>query len=414
MSNGSVNKRGRKRKDPIREKDLQGLKYIEKFIPLFKRFHNVKAHHNRELYLDKYITLQLLYFFNPILTSLRSIQQASHLDKVKRSIGIKGFGLSTLSEASNVFDADLVAPLISDLARKAIPLEADPKLKILQHELVAVDGTLLKALPRMLWALWMDDRHRAARLHLEFDILKAVPVNAAITHGNGNEKSVLRRFLSKDKVYVLDAGYGEYRLFQEIIDVGSFFVGRLKGNAVWEGIEDRVLSDRDKEAGVRKDMVVRLGCKGKQDDLTVHVRVVEVFHRGDSSIPRRTRVSSEREAIRDTETDYTFYIVTNLMDVPAEIIALIYRYRWQIELFFRWFKCVLGCKHLLSLSENGVTLQVYCALIASMLITLWTGCKPNKRLFEMLSFYFMGWATEEELVEHIKKFKEAEEKKKTV
>jgi len=63
-------------------------------------------------------------------------------------------------------------------------------------------------------------------------------------------------------------------------------------------------------------------------------------------------------------------LVTDRMDLPAEIIALLYRYWWQIELFFRWFKCILGCTHLLSLSRNGVSLQVYCALIASMLITL--------------------------------------------
>lgn len=102
------------------------------------------------------------------------------------------------------------------------------------------------------------------------------------------------------------------------------------------------------------------------------------------------------------------------MDLSAEVIALIYRYRWQIELFFRWFKCILKCTHLLSLSENGVSIQVYCALIASMLITLWTGCKPNKRTFEMLCFYFMGWADDEELAQHIKKLKEASGKKKKV
>ena len=190
MSNGSKNKRGRKKKDPIREKDVQGLKYIDKFLPLFKRFHHVNAHHNRELYFDKYITLILLYFFNPVLTSLRSIQQAFHLDKVKKALRIKGAGLSTLSDAGNVFDANLITPLIRELAKKAIPLEKDPKLKILQQRLVAVDGTLLNALPRMLWALWIDDEHRAAKLHLELDILKSAPLNAIITDGNANEKTV--------------------------------------------------------------------------------------------------------------------------------------------------------------------------------------------------------------------------------
>jgi len=84
--------------------------------------------------------------------------------------------------------------------------------------------------------------------------------------------------------------------------------------------------------------------------------------------------------------------------------------RWQVELFFRWFKCVLGCKHLLAQSLNGLTIQVYCALIASMLITFWTGRKPTKHTFEMLAFYFMGWASSSELENHIRRLKEIEKK----
>jgi len=111
--------------------------------------------------------------------------------KVKKMLGIKGVSLASLSESSNIFDADLIVPLIKELAEKAIPLEKDPMLKNLPQTLVAVDGTLLHALPSMLWALWLDDQHRAAKLHLEFDILKGIPVNASITAGNGNEKTAL-------------------------------------------------------------------------------------------------------------------------------------------------------------------------------------------------------------------------------
>ncbi|MBU1754285.1 IS4 family transposase, partial [bacterium] len=83
MDNDSIKTGKRHKKDPIQEKDLQGIKLIHKFIPLLERFHSIKDHHNRELYFDQYICLILLYFFNPILTSLRGIQQASHLEKVK-------------------------------------------------------------------------------------------------------------------------------------------------------------------------------------------------------------------------------------------------------------------------------------------------------------------------------------------
>ena len=411
MSNSSAKKgRGRPKKNPTQGKDLQGFKFLHKFIPLLKKFHLVKDHHNRDLHFDQYIVLILLYFFTPVLTSLRGIQQASHLNKVKKILGIKGAGLGSLSEASSVFDANLISPLIKELAKKAIPLEKDPKLKNLQQTLVAMDGTLLPALPKMLWALWINDQNKAAKLHLEFDILKYTPINAEITDANTNEKTILRKTLSPNKLYILDAGYSEYKLFQNIIDINSSFVARLRDNAVWNNIEESPLTYDDRKAGVQRDMIVRLGCKGKQDDLTSNVRVVEVFHKGNSSRPSRSRVSSKK-TFRTTDSDYTFLLVTDRMDLPAEVIALIYRYRWQIELFFRWFKCVLGCNHLISLSENGVSIQVYCALIASMLITLWTGCKPNKRTFEMLCFYFMGLADDEELEHHIKKLKETEDKR---
>ena len=74
-----------------------------------------------------------------------------------------------------------------------------------------------------------------------------------------------------------------------------------------------------------------------------------------------------------------------------------------MELFFRWFKCILGCQHLLSTCRNGVAIQVYLALIASVLIVLGTGQKPNRRTFEMLCLYFQGWASEEELIEHLQR-----------
>jgi len=85
----------------------------------------------------------------------------------------------------------------------------------------------------------------------------------------------------------------------------------------------------------------------------------------------------------------------------AEIVALIYRHRWAIEIFFRFFKQVLGCRHLLSQKPEGIMIQVYCAVIACMLINLWTGKKPNKGTVQMLAFYFMGVATEQEVLAHL-------------
>ena len=98
--------------------------------------------------------------------------------------------------------------------------------------------------------------------------------------------------------------------------------------------------------------------------------------------------------------------MTDRLDLSAELVALGYRFRWSVELFFRWFKCVLGRRHLLSASQNGVTIQVYVAMIASLLLSLWVGKKPTKRSYEMFCLYFSGWATEEELTAHLESLKD--------
>ena len=115
----------------------------------------------------------------------------------------------------------------------------------------------------------------------------------------------------------------------------------------------------------------------------------------------RNRVDPKSKAYRTRKKDSTILLLTDQLDLEVETISLLYRYRWQIELFFRWFKKVLQADHLLSLSENGLTIIMYCGLIASMLLTLWTGKKPTKRTYEMFCLYFMGWAELSDVEAHI-------------
>jgi hypothetical protein len=397
-------KPGPPKKPPIREEDIQGFKYLDSFFKTLTRLHDVKDHQNRKLHYDQYLALILLYFFTPVLTSLRGIQQATTLEKIQKRLGIKQTSLGSLSEASDVFDAELLKPLLQELAGQALPREKDPELKQIQQLIRAVDGTLLRALPKMLWALWQNDQNRAAKLHLEMDIVHHVPTAAVITNGNGNEKKIIRTMLAPNTIYLIDAGYAEYKLLGDIIAAGSSFVIRLHDNADYVVLEERSLTESDRAAGVQRDILVTLGCKSKQNDCPHPLRIIEVFHKGDENDHRPSRVSSKK-TFRTKEVDYTLLLATDLLDLPAETIALLFTRRWQIELFFRWFKCVLKCNHLVALSPNGLTIQVYCALIAGMLITLWTGRKPTKRTFEMISLNFMGWASDEELERHIEKLK---------
>jgi hypothetical protein len=382
-----------KRRPVVRASDLRGLKYFKILGPLLDRLHDEATQRdragNRTLFFDQYASLMLLYFFNPIVTSLRGIQQASGLAKVQKLLGCERVALGSLSEASHVFDAETLHPLIAELANQAMPVVTGKEAEALRG-LTGVDGSLLPALAKMAWALWLDDQHRAAKMHVHFDVLKGVPVEVTVTEGNGSETAQLRATLQPQRLYVIDRGYADYQLFQDIIDAGSGFIGRIKDNAVRTVIEERPVSDAARAAGVRSDRVVWLGGRQSGSALKQPLRIVEV-DTGKNDAHGRPEI---------------LLLATNRLDLDAELVALGYRYRWAIELFFRWFKCILGCKHLLSTSRNGVTIQVYLGIIASLLISLWTGKKPTKRTWEMLQFYFCGLATADELLEHIRKLED--------
>lgn len=383
---------------PATGKRVRGLYYFKQLKPLLARLHRLGTKSdragNRKLFYDQYVGLILLFFFNPTFRSLRALQRASCMGKVRKKLKCSRTSLGSLSEAARVFDAEALQSIIGELAQQALPLHKGKDADILRG-LTAVDGSLLPALPKMAWALWVDETHRAAKLHLHFDVFKGVPCHATITDGNGNERHELRDALQSKRLYVIDRGYAEYQLFQDIIDARSSFIGRIRDNAVYEIVEERTLSDDARQAGVLWDRVVRLGGEQSGVALKQPLRVVAVAN-------GKTDSQGKPEVL---------LLASNCLDLDAAWIALGYKYRWTIELFFRWFKCILGCQHLLSTCHNGVAIQVYMALIVSMVMVLWTGHKPTKATLEMLSCYFMGLASDAELMAHLRSLDEPKKKK---
>lgn len=322
---------------------------------------------------------------------MRGIVQAGRLKKVQRVLGVHPTSLGSFSESGGLFDLELLKEIVAELAARIQPRPHGRGLDELPGKLTAVDGTELSALSR-LCGLAIEGRN--IKLHTHFEPLRGVPVDMDLTAAGDSEVAHLLKRLEADRVYVHDRGYAAFRLFQGIVDIGSWFVGRIRDNSVYEVIEDRPLTPEAKAAGILSDQMVRLGCDGKRDELKQSVRVVKIACK-----PHHKRSGHTG---RDGPEQGEFLLVaTNLLDTPAELIALIYRYRWTIELFFRFFKQVLGCRHLLSHRPDGIKIQVYLAMIVCMLIALWTGKKPTLRTVEMLQFYFSGWADEEELEAHI-------------
>lgn len=387
------------KRDKIKESQLAGFKYFKAIGGMLESLHEAGCQRdragNRQLHMDQYMSLLLLYMFNPICTSLRAVQQASELQKVQRLLGCPRASLGSLSESARVFDSALMQEIIEHLSDKLKPISSHSKLEDLPGALIAVDGTLIPALSKMTWALWKTDQ-QAVKAHTQFDLQKHVPVKITVTDGNANEKQVLADHLEAGRIYVQDRGYAKLALFQQILDAQSSFVCRLHDDAVYDLLEEYTLTDDAKAAGIVFDRKVRLGSNKKtKEQLSVPVRLVAI-----QCTPHVKRAKTGRGGPEQGET---LLIATDRFDLEADVIALIFKHRWMIEIFFRFFKHVLGCRHLLSYCQNGIELQTYAAIIACMLIALWTGRRPTLRTYEMLCWYFTGMASQEELLAHIAK-----------
>jgi hypothetical protein len=385
------------KREKIKEQQLQGFKYFKAISGLLENLHDAGCKRdkagNRILHMDHYMSLLLLYMFNPICKSLRAIQQASELQKVQRKLGCSRASLGSLSESARVFDSELMQEVVKELAEQLQPIANHAKPDDLAGVLTAVDGTLINALPKMTWALWKTEAN-AVKAHTQFDIQKHVPVKITITEGNGDEREALADNLESGRIYVKDRGYASLSLFQQIVDNHSSFVCRIKDNAVYECLEEFKLTSDTAAAGIIFDKKVRLGTDGKtRDQLSVPVRLIAI-----KCTPHKKRYKTARGGPEQGEM---LLIATDIFDQEADVIALIFKHRWAVEIFFRFFKHVLGCRHLLSYDRNGIELQTYAAIIACMLIALWTGHKPTLRTYEMLCWYFTGMASEEELLAHI-------------
>ena len=333
-----------------------------------------EADPRRTLFAGHYVSLLLFGLLNPVLKTARALCAASHFERVQAESGGPSVSLGSFSAMQQVVEPELLAGVLHEMSAEALPQFGDDRVRQHVQELIANDGTLLPALPRMAWALWQNPRNRAGKLHLEFSVWRQVPVEFTVTAGNTSERAVWKRKLRKGACSVNDRNYShDYRLIKDVQKAQASFVLRLHNNAVFTPLETaRVLTEADRQAGVVEDIQVRLGSDP------------------DGPEGRLVRVEAD---------GHIFLLFTNLEKLEAELVSLIYRYRWQIELFFKWIKCVLGCRHWMAESIEGLTLQIYCALIASVLLVLWTGRKPTKRQWEALQLYWLGCVTLEELTQ---------------
>jgi len=351
------------------------------------------SHPRRKCLYADYLSLFLFGLFNPVLKSMRALCAASQLPRVQREVSGRNLSLGSFSEAQHLCDPAVLEQLLADLVDQ-VPGPPPGEVRQAWQQWFARDSSLFAALPRMSWALYGGGKpgaqNNAVRLHLSLHLLEDKPVRAQVTPGKGCERRIWKQTWEKGAAYVGDRNYGQHhRLLGQLEQAGCRYVLRLNDRDLTHVEEELPLSPADRAVGVQRQAWVRLGCRQRRSGL---VRVIWI----------------------GMADGHTLRLVTN---VPPEAlnaaeVGLLYRRRWQIECFFRWVKCLLGCRHWLAESQEGVSLQLYLALIAAVLFQLHTGRRPNKRMMELFQLHQLGWASTQDLMAGLRRESERQARRK--
>jgi hypothetical protein len=214
------------------------------------------------------------------------------------------------------------------------------------------------------WAKeFATSRNQGLKLHVEYDLQIGSPTKVAISYPNYNDVSMGNEWpIIANTVYVFDKGYYDFNWWWAIHQKQSFFVTRLKKNAAIimqkneENISETILED-----GTFK--FKNKNPKGGKINLYEEsVRRISVYRKGKGPL----------------------ILVTNMKDVSAEIIAELYKARWEIELFFKWTKQNLKLKKFLGKSENAVKIQIATAIIAYVLVHLFKNNSSDNRRLQLV------------------------------
>jgi len=388
----------------LRDKDVH-LKLLAGVLPLLDRLHDVGTERdsagNRELHYDQYVKLVLVCLSTPLINSVAMLQRAVEFPEVAQKLGVTRFSRASFSEAPAVFDPAMLQEVIRELAGELRPMPHDPRLADLHQLLTLVDGTLLAALPKLAETYYRFKRVgkmtrdldspralHAWRVHTQLDLATGVPRFVRLTPGGGKgcdgERSVLASSLEAGRIYVLDRGFYEKKLMEKIVAAEAGYVARLQDRAAYTLVQERPLTAKQIDAGVLHDRIVRM------EGLTHPARLVIV----DAEVHLK-RV--KRKPGLYLPSSGRMLILTSDLETEPELISLIYRYRWTIEVFFKFFKGLLGCRHLLSQRRDGVEIQVYCAVIICVLLNLTTGLRPSKAVMEAFMWHLLGLASAQDV-----------------
>jgi hypothetical protein len=377
-------KRGRRKQPAIVPENIVGIGDVRRLQRHLEVLRAADAHGNRVLHLDNLLVGLLLAFYNPTCRSLRTIEGLSHV--CQEQLGIDRLCRSTTSDALATFDPALLLPILEDL-RNRIPglARVDGDLAQIAQQIIAADGSYFNLYADVAWAIHLTRSNgkggAQVRLNFQLDVRNWIPMAASISgKAQGSETAAVAKDLLPGVIYLVDRNFVDFDFFQAVLDKGSDFVVRCKENAPnFQVLEDRPLSEKDSQYGALRDSVGILPGRGAPPQ-----RLRELF-------------------LADPETGQTIRVLTSLLEVPAYIISILYRHRWQVELFFRWLKVWGNFRNLISHNRNGLTIHFYVAVIGVLLMYAATGRRVSKYAFSLLGFVAAGQARLEDIMPELER-----------
>ena len=255
---------------------------------------------------------------------------------------------STLADANGARDWRIYADLAQLLIARARRLYANEPIGVeLQQTVYALDSTTIDlCLSLFPWARFRSTK-AAIKLHTLLDLRGPIPTMISITEGKQADVRVLDELIPEPGAfYVMDRGYLDFARLYGLVLAGAFFVTRSKAGVKLNRLESRPV---DKSTGVRSDHIVWLSLPQSVAHYPDHLR---------------------RVTYRDPKEGKVLVFLSNNFDLPALVIAQLYKSRWQVELFFKWIKQNLRIKHFFGTTDNAVKTQVWIAICVYVLVAI--------------------------------------------
>jgi hypothetical protein len=302
------------------------------------------ARGNRELKMNFEEQLKaLIYFHLEEHTSGRQLLQVLKEDDFARTnIAPKaGIEKSSFFEAINSRGLNQFLEVFTALYAQAFKLLPQEYGEL--GSLIAIDGSLIDAVLSMYWADYRAGAKKA-KVHLGFDVNRGIPAKIFLTNGKGDERPFVSQILSPGQTGILDRYYQCHKNFDQWQTQNKHFVCRIKANT-----KKTVISTHELKPGgiVFYDAIVLLGTQNV-NQTEKHVRLVGY-----------------------TVNSVNYWIATDRFDLSAEQIAMIYKLRWTIEIFFGWWKRHLKVYHLIARTEHGLMVQILSGLITYLLLAIY-------------------------------------------